>query len=35
VNPGLDRRTEGNSKIQAVVRDADTVPTPALKEVSR
>jgi len=33
VNPGLDRRTERNSKIQAIVRDADV--TRAAEGVSR
>jgi NAD(P)-dependent dehydrogenase (short-subunit alcohol dehydrogenase family) len=33
VNPALDRRTESDGTVQAIVRDADTVP--ALTEVSR
>jgi NAD(P)-dependent dehydrogenase (short-subunit alcohol dehydrogenase family) len=33
VNPGLDRRTERNSRIQAIVRDADA--TPAATGVAR
>jgi NAD(P)-dependent dehydrogenase (short-subunit alcohol dehydrogenase family) len=33
VNPVLDWRTESDSTIQAILRDADTIP--ALKEVSR
>jgi NAD(P)-dependent dehydrogenase (short-subunit alcohol dehydrogenase family) len=38
VNPGLDRRTERNATIQAILRDADTVQVPMLelrKVVSR
>jgi NAD(P)-dependent dehydrogenase (short-subunit alcohol dehydrogenase family) len=35
VNPVLDRRTESDATIQAILRDADTAPAPALKEVSR
>jgi hypothetical protein len=33
VNPVLDRRTESDPTVQAILRDADTVPT--LLEVSR